>query len=144
MYFFGGHFANWEVGPFTLRRLLGVPLASVYRASNNPWADQLILRLRRAPLSIPKGGKGGRELLRWLKSGGHVGVDQKLNDGIAVPFFSRDTMTALAVARFGLKFGCPLVPVAAERLGGAHFRITVLPRSCPLRPATHPATCSPS
>jgi Kdo2-lipid IVA lauroyltransferase/acyltransferase len=132
--FFGGHFANWEVGPFTLRRLLGVPLASVYRAANNPWVDRLILRLRRASVSIPKGGKGGRELLCWLKSGGHVGilVDQKLNDGIAVPFFGRDAMTAPAVARFGLKFGCPLVPVAAERLGGAHFRVTVLPPLVPI------------
>lgn len=132
--FFGGHFANWEVGPFTLRRLLGVPLASVYRAPNNPWVGRLSLRLRRAPVAIPKGGDGGRELLRWLKFGGHVGilVDQKLNDGIAVPFFGRGTMTAPAVARFSLKFGCPLVPVTAERLAGARFRLTVLPPLVPV------------
>ena len=29
---FGGHFCNWEIGPYTLRRLLGLTLASVYRA----------------------------------------------------------------------------------------------------------------
>jgi KDO2-lipid IV(A) lauroyltransferase len=119
--FFGGHFANWEIGPFTLRRLLlGAPLASVYRALNNPWAERLTLRLRQAPVSIPKGSEGGRELLRWLKSGRHVGilVDQKLNDGIAVPFFGRNAMTAPAIARFSLKYGCPLVPVRAQRLGG--------------------------
>jgi KDO2-lipid IV(A) lauroyltransferase len=138
--FFGGHFANWEIGPFTLRRLLRVPLASVYRALNNPWAERLTLRLRRAPVSIPKGSEGGRELLRWLKSGRHVGilVDQKLNDGIAVPFFGRNAMTAPAIARFSLKYGCPLVPVRAERLGGARFRITVL------QPITRDATGDPA
>ena len=124
---FGGHFANWEVGPYTLRRLLGVPLTSVYRAPNNPWIEPVLNRLRRAPDRIAKGSEGGRHLMRLLKGGGHVGilVDQKLNDGIAVPFFGRDAMTAPAVARFGLRFDCPLVPVNAERLGGARFRVTV-------------------
>ena len=124
---FGGHFANWEVGPYTLRRLLGVPLTSVYRAPNNPWVEPVLNRLRRAPDRIAKGSEGGRHLMRLLKGGGHVGilVDQKLNDGIAVPFFGRDAMTAPAVARFGLRFDCPLLPVNAERLGGARFRVTV-------------------
>jgi KDO2-lipid IV(A) lauroyltransferase len=124
---FGGHFANWEVGPYTLRRLLGVSLTSVYRAPNNPWIEPVLNRLRRAPDRIAKGSEGGRHLMRLLKGGGHVGilVDQKLNDGIAVPFFGRDAMTAPAVARFGLRFDCPLVPVNAERLGGARFRVTV-------------------
>lgn len=124
---FGGHFANWEVGPYTLRRLLGVPLTSVYRAPNNPWIEPVLNRLRRAPDRIAKGSEGGRHLMRLLKGGGHVGilVDQKLNDGVAVPFFGRDAMTAPAVARFGLRFRCPLLPVNAERLDGARFRVTV-------------------
>ena len=54
-------------------------------------------------------------------------VDQKQNDGIAVPFFGRDAMTAPAIARIGLRFGCPLLPIAVERLSGARFRVTVMP-----------------
>ncbi|MGH6975804.1 MAG: lysophospholipid acyltransferase family protein, partial [Stellaceae bacterium] len=71
-----------------------------------------------------------RDLLRHLHQGGHVAmlVDQKMNDGIAVPFFGRDAMTAPAIARLALRFNCPIVPVRVERLTGAHFRFTVLPR----------------
>jgi len=54
-------------------------------------------------------------------------VDQKMNDGIAVPFFGRDAMTAPAIAQFALRLGCVLVPVRTERLSGARFRITVDP-----------------
>ena len=50
-----------------------------------------------------------------------------MNDGIAVPFFGRDAMTAPALARLGLRFRCPIVPIRTERLDGARFRFTVLP-----------------
>ena len=54
-------------------------------------------------------------------------VDQKMNDGIAVPFFGRDAMTAPALAQFALKYDCPVVPVRVELLGGAYFRMTFYP-----------------
>jgi KDO2-lipid IV(A) lauroyltransferase len=54
-------------------------------------------------------------------------VDQKLNDGIVVPFFGRNAMTAPAIARLALRFDCPIVPVRLERRIGARFRLTVLP-----------------
>jgi len=127
---FGGHFANWEVGPATIHRLLGPSLLSVFRASNNPWADWVLRRRMPARRAVAKGADGGRDLLRHLHGGGHVAmlVDQKMNDGIAVPFFGRDAMTAPAIARLALRFDCPIVPVRVERLNGAHFRFTVLPR----------------
>jgi Kdo2-lipid IVA lauroyltransferase/acyltransferase len=131
---FGGHFANWEVGPSTVHRLLGPSLLSVFRASNNPWADRVLRRRMRARRAVAKGTDGGRDLLRHLHRGGHVAmlVDQKMNDGVAVPFFGRDAMTAPAtapaIARLALRFNCPIVPVRVERLNGTRFRFTVLPR----------------
>ena len=124
---FGGHFANWEVGPSTIHRLMGPSLLSVYRAANNPWVDRLQRQRLRGRRAVAKGAQGGRALLRHLRRGGHVAmlVDQKLNDGIAVPFFGRDAMTAPAIARLALQFACPIVPVKVERLRGARFRITV-------------------
>ena len=126
---FGGHFANWEVGSSTIHRLLGPSLLSVFRASNNPWADRVLRRQMRTRRVVAKGADGGRDLLRHLHRGGHVGmlVDQKMNDGIAVPFFGHDAMTAPAIARLALRFNCPIVPVRVERLNGARFRFTVLP-----------------
>lgn len=125
---FGGHFANWEIGPSTVHRLMGASLLSVYRAANNPWADKLIRRFHGIRRAVPKGSAGGRELVRHLRSGGSVAmlVDQKQNDGIAVPFFGRDVMTAPAIARLGYRFSCPLVPVRVERLKGARFRCTIM------------------
>jgi len=127
---FGGHFANWEVGPSTVHRLLGPSLLSVFRASNNPWADRVLRRRMKARRAVAKGADGGRDLLRHLHQGGHVAmlVDQKMNDGIAVPFFGRDAMTAPAIARLALRFDCPIVPVRVERLNGTRFRFTVLPQ----------------
>ncbi|MDE2166542.1 MAG: lauroyl acyltransferase [Alphaproteobacteria bacterium] len=126
---FGGHFANWEVGSSTIHRLLGPSLLSVFRASNNPWADRVLRRRMQARRAVAKGADGGRDVLRHLRRGGHIGmlVDQKMNDGIAVPFFGHDAMTAPAIARLALRFGCPIVPVRIERLNGTRFRFTMLP-----------------
>jgi Kdo2-lipid IVA lauroyltransferase/acyltransferase len=54
-------------------------------------------------------------------------ADQKLNDGIAVPFFGRPAMTAPALALLALHFDCAVLPARVERLGGAHFRLTLYP-----------------
>ena len=86
-------------------------------------------RLRDTPMLFRKGSEGAKALFSLLKQGGHAAmlVDQKMNDGIAVPFFGRDAMTAPAIAQFAVRLGCVLVPVRTERLKGARFRITVYP-----------------
>jgi KDO2-lipid IV(A) lauroyltransferase len=126
---FGGHLGNWEVGPAMLHRLMGASLLSVYRPANNPWVDALLLRSRGSRLAVAKGAEGGRDVLLHMRRGGHIGllVDQKQNDGVAVPFLGHIAMTAPGVARLSRHFDCPAVPVRLERLGGAHFRFTVTP-----------------
>ncbi|MBL4691050.1 MAG: lauroyl acyltransferase, partial [Rhodospirillales bacterium] len=53
-------------------------------------------------------------------------VDQKMNDGIPVPFFGRDVMTAPALAELALRYDCPVVPARITRLKGARFRLMAL------------------
>jgi KDO2-lipid IV(A) lauroyltransferase len=129
---FSAHCANWELlAP--LAGQLGVPLTLVYRTANNPWVDALVQRFRRRTGSalryLPKGAQAARGILISIGRHEHLAmlVDQKMNDGVAVPFFGRDAMTAPAIARFGLHYGCPLLPVRVERLEGARFRITLQP-----------------
>lgn len=124
---FGGHFGNWEVGPRMGHRLMGDSLLSVHRAANNPRVERWLRRWRGPRAAVPKGAEGGRALIRHMRDGGHVGMlaDQKMNDGIAVPFFGRPAMTAPAIARLALRFRCPVVPIRTERLQGARFRVTV-------------------
>ncbi len=124
------HFGGWELsGPIAAR--LGLPVHVVYRAANNPWVEKLFRKARGVSAEgfIPKGAEGARDLVAVMRAGGHLGmlVDQKMNDGIAVPFMGRDAMTAPAVARLALKFGCPIVAGRIERTGGAHFRATLEP-----------------
>ena len=54
-------------------------------------------------------------------------IDQKMNDGIAVPFFGRDAMTAPAIAEFALRYDMPLIPVRAVRTKDCHFEVTIYP-----------------
>lgn len=125
-----GHLANWEV-PSVVSRKAGLELALVYRAPNNPFVDTLLTRLRGAASAthVPKGADGARTLIRILGHGGHVGmlIDQKMNDGIPIPFFGRTAMTAPAAAQLALRFDIPIRPSRIERLGGARFRVTLLP-----------------
>ncbi|MBL6928417.1 MAG: lauroyl acyltransferase, partial [Rhodospirillales bacterium] len=127
---FSAHIGNWEILSLAATQR-GMPLDRVYRAANNPIVERLFTRGRTAVdgALIPKGPAGVRPLLKSLKDGNHLAllIDQKMNDGIAVPFFGRDAMTATALAEFALKFNCPVVPARVERLGGARFRITVDP-----------------
>lgn len=129
--FISAHLGNWEI-PGAVAARHGLPVTLVYRAANNPWVEDLYRKGRTVTAvggQVAKGPEGARELLTILRKGGHVGmlVDQKMNDGIAVPFFGRDAMTAPATAKFALKFRCPVIPLRVERLGGAHFRLSFLP-----------------
>lgn len=125
-----GHLANWEVQSVASRKI-GLELALVYRAPNNPAVGNVLVSLRGAASSthIPKGPDGARSLVRILSKGGHVGmlIDQKMNDGIPVRFFGRNAMTAPAAATLALRLGIPIAPARTERLGGARFRVTVFP-----------------
>ena len=124
---FSGHLANWEVIGHSLKKL-GLPYAQVYRAPNNPFIERMMHRVRRMEADdvVPKGAAGARKAIGVLRAGRQLGVlvDQKMNDGIAVPFFGRAAMTAPAMAQLSIRFGCPVVPVRLERLGGCRFRLS--------------------
>jgi KDO2-lipid IV(A) lauroyltransferase len=128
--FFSAHLANWELlarmGPPN-----GIKLHNIYRAMNAPLADKILRRSADLDedVLIPKGPSGAMRLARVMRNRGHIAmlVDQKLNEGIDVPFFGRPVKTAPALAVFALKYRCPVVPARVERLDGARFRVTVWP-----------------
>ena len=126
---FSGHLGNWEIAALAGGQY-GLDMAQIYRAANNPLVDAMLARLRgNLGELIPKGAVASRRAVAALRRGGHLSLlaDQKLNDGIAVPFFGRDAMTAPALAMLALRFDCDVLPVRVERLSGARFRLTVYP-----------------
>jgi KDO2-lipid IV(A) lauroyltransferase len=134
---FSAHLANWELVPLVSTKR-GLPLHLIYRRANNPFFDRLVQRGRVSTGGqyFPKGPDGAKDILRALSKGQHLAmlVDQKMNDGIEVPFMGRNAMTAPALAQLALRFNCPVVPVQVERLKGANFRVTIHP------PLIHPNT----
>src|SRR6516162_4059377 len=85
---FSGHIANWEIGMLAGAQH-GISVAQIYRALNNQLMDRMIARFRgdRGEL-IPKGAIAARRAIAALRRGTHLGLlaDQKMNDGIPVPF----------------------------------------------------------
>jgi KDO2-lipid IV(A) lauroyltransferase len=129
MIIFSGHIANWEIGMLAAVQY-GAEVAQIYRAANNPLIDRMITRFRGIGGElIPKGTVAARRAIAVLRRGAHVTMlaDQKMNDGIPVPFFGRPAMTASALAALALRFDCDVLPARVERLGGARFRLTVFP-----------------
>jgi KDO2-lipid IV(A) lauroyltransferase len=134
--FFSAHYGNWEIASLAASQA-GLAIANVYRAPNNPIVDRLLTRMRGGDaVLIPKGRVAARRAIESLQIGKHLSmlVDQKMNDGIAVPFFGRDAMTAPALARLALRFDATVVPVRVLRRKGTYFLLMAetplaLPRS---------------
>lgn len=129
--FFTGHIGNWEIAGNTLANN-GSNLAAVYRAANNPIVDRIIRRIRSKVihLLLPKGRPGAKGIIRHLSTGGQICmlIDQKMNDGISLPFFGQNAMTAPALAELALKYNCSVWPVRVERLYKTKYKITIYPR----------------
>jgi len=127
---FSAHLANWELGARVLS-LAGLHLGFIYRGADNPYINRIFWNARRTTNTtlFPKGRKGAAQMLRLMHQGVHFGamMDQKLNEGVALPFFGHDAMTATAPVDITLRTGGAIVPVRCIRLPGSKFRIEVLP-----------------
>lgn len=128
---FTGHLANWETAAAYAYKL-GIELDLIYRAPNNPYVEGILQRCRSMDgrlKTYPKSSQGMRQVMTALKSGRRIGIliDQKYNQGIAMPFFGRTAMTSPAFAQLAQKFDCPLHAARVERLKGANFHLTVYP-----------------
>jgi KDO2-lipid IV(A) lauroyltransferase len=118
---FLAHQSNWDM---MVRRLNDIypKFGIVYRKANNPLVDKEILKERGDNddiIMIAKGPSGARGLVKAIKSKMSICmlVDQKMNDGIEVPFFGKPAMTAPAIARLALQYDYPIVPCQLIRNG---------------------------
>lgn len=128
LFLIGAHMANWELGAGMFLQHFKKELHITYRAPNNPYVDKLLHRARNLGGEVtayPKERESGRKILSALKSGHHIGmlVDQKYNEGIAIPFFGRDAMTNPVFVQMAQKFKSPVIPAYAVRENGSNFRV---------------------
>lgn len=128
---FGAHLANWEVGIMGLNQR-GLKLAQLYKTRSNPYLDRIVRKSQEKISNnevLNKGTKDAKRIVELMNRNGHLFMllDQKMKQGISVPFFGYDALTAPAGARLAIKYDCPFLPVQVERLGGFKFRITYHP-----------------
>ncbi|MDF1747365.1 MAG: lysophospholipid acyltransferase family protein [Alphaproteobacteria bacterium] len=124
------HIANWEMATMVAAQQ-DCPLTAIYRPADNPWMDRYFRNIRSGFTGklLPKGRAGMRDALKTLKDGQALALllDQKLNEGMAVPFFGRDAMTASAPIEMALRLNAPILPVRIERIEKTRFRVTIHP-----------------
>jgi len=129
-FLFTGHFANWDFALKIIHKLYH-KFIIIYRHANNPYVDQMINEMRSSKNIhlVPKGAKGARELIKSIKQHYAVGmlVDQKMNDGIKVPFLNKSAMTSTAIAKLAMQFNWPIVPMQIIRTNGSYFKIIIHP-----------------
>jgi len=128
--FLSGHLANWEMMPIVGEQK-GLDGATVVRPPNNPYVAEWVARQRsiNGPGTLIAKHNAMRQMLSQLRGRKvlYMLVDQKLREGIAVPFFGHDAMTTPAPAALALKFGAGIVLAANKRLPGPRFHVTVQP-----------------
>lgn len=127
---FTAHLANWQMITLAARSL-GLELTQMYRSANNPYVDSLMRMCQKFAVQnvITKKRGGPRALLSLLKKKEHAFllIDQKMGEGIPVPFLGREAMTATGPAWFYLSQNCPLLPARCERITPFTFRVTFYP-----------------
>ena len=129
--FFSAHLGNWELTSHPLTES-GYKISFIYRSPNNRKVDELLrkIRLKYGVDLIRKGSVGAKECIKILRGEkGNIGmlIDQKMNDGIETFFFGHKSMTASAIAKFSLKYKCPIIPSVCRRIGNINFVIKYLP-----------------
>jgi len=124
VFFVSGHFGNWEAANLTIRHM-GLKYVSMYREPNNPVAAWWLMKMRHLQASylLPKGPLGAKGLIKRLKEGTHAGflMDQKMNDGIEVPFMGHPAMTAPAMASLAVRHDIPIYMCHVVREGGTRL-----------------------
>lgn len=128
------HIGNWD---FLIRNItkLYPKFSIIYRKLNNPLINKVIIDTRKQEGIdlIAKGSSGAKDLVKAIKSGNSIAmlVDQKMNNGIEVPFFGMPAMTANAIAKLSLQFDMPIIPVQIIRTKGSNFKAIIHTRLSP-------------
>lgn len=123
-----GHIGNYDAmrGALILR---GYKVGGLYREMANPFFNRhYVAAISRigTPL-FPRGRKGLADMLRFLKSGGMLGLvlDQHMSEGARLTFMGREAMTALSAAEMALKYNALVVPTYGIRRPDLGFDLIV-------------------
>ncbi len=130
------HLGNWEViAPTMLALLPEVKGAGFYMPPRNRFEHTMIVaaRHRFGAIMFPPGVAGARMAHRHLVEARGmllVYADDERQGHVSAPLFGRKLRPRANIPniiRLAWASGAAVIPAFAERLGGAHFRVTFLP-----------------
>ena len=127
------HQSNWEVMVPILDRI-NFDVGGIYRHINNPFIDNLILKIRENSLTksgsfyTPKGKKSAKNLVQAVNNNRSIFllIDQKDSAGEEVLFFNRKVKTQTGFLKIARKFNLPIIPIQNNRLRDGKIELTFL------------------
>ena len=131
--FFSIHQSNWEVMVPILDRI-NFHVGGIYRHINNPFLDNLILKIRENSLTksesfyTPKGKKSAKNFVQAVNNNRSIFllIDQKDSSGEEVLFFNRKVKTQTGFLKIARKFNLPIIPIQNNRLSDGKIELTFL------------------
>jgi KDO2-lipid IV(A) lauroyltransferase len=117
--FYTAHYSNWELCNLMVSNL-GFKFNAIYRAANNNLIDKKITLMRTKNKSItmhkkgPVGAKTFIKAFRDNQAGGLL-IDQKLTEGIKVPFFNKEALTSKFIVSIAKKYQIDIIPAHTIR-----------------------------
>lgn len=126
-----GHFGNYDASRAALIAR-GYRVGALYRPMGDPGFNaHYVEAISRIGTPVfPRGRAGLADMVRFLRSGGMLGLlmDQHIGHGTPLSFFGQPAMTALSAAELALKYDALVVPTyAVRREGGLDFDIIIEP-----------------
>lgn len=126
-----GHFGNYDV-PRAVLTARGYRVGGLYKPMKNRFFNPVYVAAISAIATpvFPRGRRGLAEMVRFLRSGGMVGmlIDQRMRHGAPLSFFGHTALTALSAAELALKYDALVVPVyGRRRADGLSFELIVEP-----------------
>jgi KDO2-lipid IV(A) lauroyltransferase len=127
-----GHLGNWEMCciPFIRRDL---PFSIIYRPLNNPLAkNALNKRLELANKTYSKGRESARGIIETARKKDImiILVDQKLREGMVVPFFGKGVTTPVSYIKAALNHDIPIIMMRIRRSRGCQFSVSLEKLDC--------------
>ncbi|BDB95874.1 lysophospholipid acyltransferase family protein [Candidatus Hydrogenosomobacter endosymbioticus] len=122
---FSAHLSNFQIATLAARSL-GLSIVQVYRKTNNKYIDGVMRYMQAKAASGVISKDQTKQIIKSLMDGKHLFmlVDQRVLEGVRIPFIGRDALTTTSVARLCRRLRCPLVPVRVERVHTHNFRVT--------------------
>ena len=125
-----GHFGAWDLALLAAGLEPALPLTCIVRPPADPWVAALVERARRASGVELLPPRGSRDAVYAALAAGRIVIftlDQRVGDGLDVPFLGRPARTAASRAAAARRTGCPVFLVHQWREGPGRHRLRVEP-----------------